>query len=517
MSVNIHSVANDSFATAGCAGGMEEEKPLSGDITTLEIVKKFLVTGLPLSVATLIQFFIITVILAIVGRTLGVNELGGAALALGLINATAFAFAAGSCGALETVLSHTYGMHKSSGESDTMYMYGTYAQRMTIILLVVSIPLGVVLIYADMFLEYIGQTKEVVYYTGRFCHIAAFGIPSTQLFQLLTRYYACQHETKPLSFVMVAASFFNPISQIVLIHFFGFEGSPVAWLFLYTFIDLSLVGYAYYTGLYKKTWGGWNVNAFKNLKGLLKLAIPSMAMMLSEWVLLEVISICAGFAEPHELAAFYITMQVFGLCWSIPSGTMIIVCVLIGNAIGEGKPLLGKRIANVALVMVVITALLDITICWLLEDRIPYLFTSEEAVVVVYRRLLLFVLPYHLFDTFQSTVMGILRGCGLQKLGALIIGCALCLVGVPVAFYLFFHVKYGVESLWIGPFLGVTAVGFPSYIYILYWHIDWSKLKPHHDERIVVLEEEEEEEGKGRSEEAREVTVEAREGAASCS
>ncbi|RNF07932.1 putative membrane transporter protein [Trypanosoma rangeli] len=504
----MHPRANDSFTTAPVAALEEEHIP--EDISTLEIVKKFVVTGVPLTLATLAQFSIITVILAVVGRKLGVNELGGASLALGLINATAFAFAAGSCGALETVLSHTYGLYKSRGGSGTMHMYGTYVQRMIIILAFISIPIGAILIYIDKFLEYIGQSEQVVYYTGRFCRIAVFGIPSTQIFQVLGRYYACQHETRPLSIVMLVASLFNPIFQILLIHWLGFDGSPVAWLLLFTFVDASLIAHAYWTGLYKKTWGGWDRKAIKNIKALLKLAIPSMAMMMSEWVILEVISVCAGFAEPHELAAFSITMQVFGVCWSIASGVMILVCVLIGNAIGEGKPLLGKRIANVAIVIVAVIAVIDVALCWLLEDRIPFLFTSEEKVVVVYRRLLRYVLPYHLFDTFQSTVMGILRGCGLQKIGAIIIGSALCLVGAPVAFYLFFYLKFGVESLWIGPFFGVVVLGCPSYVYLLYWHIDWSNLKAHEEEPNVVMEE------GADVVETTEVVVESREGAVQC-
>ncbi|KEG15037.1 putative membrane transporter protein [Trypanosoma grayi] len=482
MSSNLRAVTNESFATVVSAAGAEAEF-IPENVSTLSIVKKFFITGAPLTLATVSQFSIITVILAVIGRYEGVNELGGAALALGLLNATAFAFAAGSCGALETVLSHTYGMNQArTGGKGAMHMYGTYTQRMAIILFVLSIPIGCLVIYIDVFLEYIGQTPEVVYFTGRFCRLAAFGIPSTQMFQLIGRYYTCQHVTTPLSVAMVAASLLNPVLQVIFIQIFGFDGSPVAWMMLFTLVDAALLGYAYKSGFYKQTWNGWDSNALKNIKGMVKLAVPSMAMMMSEWVVLEVISVCAGFAEPHELAAFSISMQVFGLCWAIASGTIIIVCVFIGNVIGEGKPLLGKRIANVAIMLAVTTATIDVILCWLLEDHIPSFFTTDERVTPVYRRLMRFVLPYHMVDTFQSTVMGILRGCGLQKTGAIIIGVALCVIGAPVAFFLFFYLHYGVESLWIGPFSGVALFGAPCYIYLLYWHIDWPNLKPHQED-----------------------------------
>ncbi|KAH9601841.1 Multi antimicrobial extrusion protein [Trypanosoma melophagium] len=511
MPFNNPPLGNESFVTVGSGMGPDVVS-LPEDISTWGILKNFFFTGLPLTVATISQFSIITVILAVVGKSLGVDELGGATLALGLINATAFAFSAGSCGALETVLSQTYGINQAqTGGRGPMYMYGTYTQRMTIILLVLTIPLGLVLLYVDMFLEYIGQSVEVVYFTGRFCSVAAFGILSIQAFQILSRYYACQQVTTPLSVASVVGSLMNPVLQIIFIKFFGFDGSPVAWLILFTGVDFGLIGYAYFSGLYKQTWAGWDADALRNIGELVKLAIPSMAMMLSEWVAVEVICICAGFAKPFELAAFSITMQIFCISWGVASGIMILVTVFIGNSVGEGRPLLGKRIAKIAVVLVFCIAVFNSILWWSLEDHIPHLFTNDERVGEVYRRLMRIVLPYHIFDTFQSTVMGILRGCGLQKTGAIVITTALCIVGLPIAFYLFFHVKYGIESLWIGPFAGVVIVGAPSYIYLLFWYIDWPNLRPHeespqslegdtasprrgsmNEEEVVVVEEEEE-------------------------
>lgn len=64
------------------------------------MVKKFLLTGWPLTLSTLAQFSLNVVIISVVGKFVGLAELGGASLALGLVNATGFAFGAGLCGAL---------------------------------------------------------------------------------------------------------------------------------------------------------------------------------------------------------------------------------------------------------------------------------------------------------------------------------------------------------------------------------------------------------------------------------
>lgn len=99
--------------------------------------------SLPLGLAAVAQMSIGAVLVAMVGQMVGVVELGATSLAFGLINATAFSFAAGFSGALETVLSHSY------GRDPTSKLYGVYAQRMLMLLLIISALLGPLIAFAD--------------------------------------------------------------------------------------------------------------------------------------------------------------------------------------------------------------------------------------------------------------------------------------------------------------------------------------------------------------------------------
>eukprot|EP00796_Vickermania_ingenoplastis_P005370 gene5370-3865_t len=457
------------------------------DVKLWSMTKRFVKLGYPLSISALAQFSLNAVIISVIGRFLGVEPMGGASLAIGLVNATGFAFGAGLCGALETVLSHTYGRFKQEerrGETNattTIYMYGIYAQRMAIILFITAIPLGVVLCFADSILTAAGESIDVTYYTGVWCRVAMFGVPLAMMFQLVQRYYSCQHVTKPLSVTMVCAAVVNPFLQMFFVYLFGFVGSALAWLVLMFGINGGLVSYLRFTGLYKLTWGGWCKKGRKNLYPLVKIAIPSMGVMLSEWVALEINFLAAGFATPNELAAYAITFQVFGIIWGFASGVIILTCVFVGNAVGEGKPLLARKIGFMAMGIVLAISIADAVILLLLNPYFPYLFTTDPQVAEIYQRLMYIVLPYHLFDTFQSVVMGILRGCGLQKIGAIIITTAFCGVGVPLSFLLFFYFDVDVKALWIGPFTGAVVVGLPSYLYLLFRYIDWENIKPHTD------------------------------------
>ncbi|KAG5466946.1 hypothetical protein LSCM1_01124 [Leishmania martiniquensis] len=504
-----HAIASTGHLPEGgtplAVNGEEAAPGMAKDISTMDIAKKFLFVGYPLTLSSLAQFSLNLTIILVIGRLLGLEAMGGASLALGLVNATGFAFGAGLCGALETVLSHSFGHFRREEEKrlarakeaaaragiameppapHTLHMYGIYAQRMAIILMVAAVPLGVVLCFADGLLTAAGESATVVYYTGRWCRWAVFGIPGAMAFQLIQRYYSCQHLTKPLPVALISAAISNPILQLIFVKLFGFAGSPIAWLIMMTGTVVGLICYLRYTGQDKLTWGGWDIRCTRNLGSLAKIALPSMGMMLSEWVALEVNALAGGYGTSAELGAYTITLQVFGVMWSMGSGVMILTSVFVGNAIGEGKPLLARRITFTAFAVVLCIAAVDVALCLLMESFIPSFFVKAEevdAVAAIYRELMWLVMPYHFFDVFQSTVMGALRGCELQKLGAAIITVAFCVVGVPLSFLLFFYFKIGIKALWIGPFTGVTAVGTPLYIYILLWYIKWEDLKPHID------------------------------------
>lgn len=494
------SVGSRSVSVVDLIGALEAASPAPSS-SAFEVVKKLLLSGIPLSLATMSQSVVPIVIITVIGHLLGVKELGGVALALGLINAVGFAISTGFCGALETVLSHTFGMYKDDaarqegGQDETgsgrqkhnpMYIYGTYAQRMTVILLVVSIPAGLVLLFSERILRAIGQTEDAIGYTGLFCRVSVLGLPGVMLLPLIIRYFTCQEKTGPVAAAGIICGIANPLLQLSFVKMFGFVGSPIAWVLLFTGESVGLVLYLYLSKIYKLTWGGWDMQAVSNLGPLLRLALPSMGMMFSEWMVMEINSIAAGFAPEEELAAFSISTQVFGIMWSIASGPIILACVFVGNAIGKGQPEEGRRIALICMLVVLGIAVLNSCIVFLLLDYVAYLFTTDPVVLKRVPGLLYWLLPYHLVDTFQSTVLSILRGCALQKIGALIICVALCVVGVPFGFFLFFGLHYSVEALWIGPFTGVLVAGVPSYLYLFFFRIDWPNLKPHRETPVEM-------------------------------
>lgn len=164
------------------------------------------------------------------------------------------------------------------------------------------------------------------------------------------------------------------------------------------------------------------------------------------------------------------------------SGAFVEAAVLVGNALGQGKLIFARRCALLCLGLAIFYALVNITLLLLLQNWIPTLFTDNVAVHTLFRKMLKFFVVYHFFDCIQSCMMGVLRGCGLQVLGALSIAMVYSVVGVPLGAIVFFKTSMGVQALWMGPCLGVSVVGFPLYCYLFKYYIKWETLEQRQEE-----------------------------------
>ena len=422
----------------------------------------------------------------IAAGAVGVAQLGGVAMGFSLMNSTGYAFGSGLCGALETLLSHSYGRDPQSRK------YGTHTQRMILLLLCISIPLAALLCYIDVLLGAAGMDASIVFYTTSFVRITVFGLVPMLLLEVQRRYLTCQCVSTPVSVsILVAAAalpLFLAAYRASMFNMMGLAAIGWAWVSTLCLVNVCLFGYTVATGMYKQSWGGWNRDALRRWGPMLHLGVPSLLMTVAEWGCMEMMSLVGGFNPPIEYAAFSISVQLVVFAWNSCAGFYTAVSVLIGNSIGAGRNLAARKYAITSMAMVFCITLINVATMWCLGRRIPMLFTSSEDVIVQYERLLPFVLCWHMVDTFQSNMLGILRGTGMLQRGAQIINMAMNLCGLPLGVVLCFKVGMGAGGLWLGMFLGVFVVGVPQYLWSMAY-TDWHAIKAHGEDPAVLLEE----------------------------
>jgi len=92
----------------------------------------------------------------------------------------------------------------------------------------------------------------------------------------------------------------------------------------------------------------------------------------------------------------------------------------------------------------------------LFRSHLPFIFNDNISVVTLAATLLLFGGLFQISDSSQTVTAGLLRGIKDVKVPTVFILIAYWIVGLPLGYYLTFHLKMGASGIWIGFITGLT-------------------------------------------------------------
>jgi len=121
-----------------------------------------------------------------------------------------------------------------------------------------------------------------------------------------------------------------------------------------------------------------------------------------------------------------------------------------------------------------------------LQNYIVYLFTSDRSVISMASKLVYLVVVVEGFDSLEVVSMGVVRGLGYQKHGAIITFISFLCIGTASSLILIFNVHLKVPGFWIGIAIGVVFQTIA--LFILLWKIDWTKVSASVRENVGVVE-----------------------------
>ena len=138
----------------------------------------------PLIGTYLLQYSYNLIIILVVSR-LGTDELAAVSLGLTTMNIVGFAIFEGMATSLDTLCAQAYG-------SGNLKLVGLHMQRMTLFLLLVATPIGVLWICSPWILGAIVPQKELAVMAGSFLRISLVGIPGYAIFEAGKRFVQAQ-------------------------------------------------------------------------------------------------------------------------------------------------------------------------------------------------------------------------------------------------------------------------------------------------------------------------------------
>ncbi|KAK9162414.1 hypothetical protein Syun_003316 [Stephania yunnanensis] len=293
----------------------------------------------------------------------------------------------------------------------------------------------------------VGQDPDISMEARRYARFMIPSIFAYGLVQCHTRFLQAQNNVLPM---MLSTGF------ATLLHFFvcwllvlksglGNKGAAIANSVTYWINLFILASYVNFSSACKNTWAGFSSDAFHGFLNFLKLAVPSAAMVCLEIWTFELVVLLSGFLPNPKLetSVLSISLNLCSIFFMIPFGLSGAVSTRVSNELWSWKPASCTASSICSCFYSYRYTILVALIMFLARRMLGYCYSNETEVVEYIARFIPLLAVSHLFEGIQSVLSGTTRGCGRQKLGALINLGAFYLVGVPSGVLFAFVFKIG--------------------------------------------------------------------------
>ncbi|KAG0502556.1 hypothetical protein HPP92_002628 [Vanilla planifolia] len=215
----------------------------------------------------------------------------------------------------------------------------------------------------------------------------------------------------------------------------GYKGAALASSISYWVNVLLLAFYIKLSPACKQTWSGFSKDAFHGLVVFLKLAVPSATMICFEYWAFEAAVILSGLLPNPKLvtSSMSIGLNTCSLIYTITFGLEAAISTRVSNELGAGNPGAARLAISVMAVIFTMEGLaVGLTLIFL-RNIWGQAYSKDREVVAHVASIIPLISAVHLLDAFQCLFSGIVRGCGWQKICAIIDLDSFYIAGIPIA------------------------------------------------------------------------------------
>ncbi|KAJ0398096.1 hypothetical protein P43SY_001186 [Pythium insidiosum] len=445
-------------------------------VSVLRELSELLALAYPVLLTTALEFlpgFTSTVLAGHIDSPLKKEYVDAATMSTMFTNITAYSIGFGLTSALDTLCSQAYGAKRFD-------KIGVYAQAGVLVLGACLAPIALVNWHMAPVLSWFGQDAVVSELAQVYSRYNLIGIPFVFLYDVLRRAMQAQNVMAPLVAIAVASN----VLQIAAGYWLAYRTS---WGFAGIALSRSLGNMALplLVGLYlrarpaflRQWWAGWDLSAALEHVGLfLRLGVPGMLMLVMEWWAFELLSLMAGVLPDSILAvsAHAVQMSVVSLVYMVFLGLSVATNIRVGNHLGANEPERARVTATLGFGVVGVVGALLAAAVFVWRHAISALFVDDAETIAMAGHVLLVWAPFEVSEALNCVVQGVFRGVGKQNTAARTNAITYYGVGVPLAYVLAFRLGWGVEGLWVGLGLGVTASFLSLWLVLRRW--SWVEL-----------------------------------------
>lgn len=376
-----------------------------------------------------------------------------AAMGLGAsVYSSVFLALTGVVSALNPIIAHHYGARRWDAIGPS-YVQGLW---LALLLSLVGMP---VLAWPAPWLAHVGADPAVEAIATRYLRLLSLALPAALMFRATYALNVAISRPKVMMAVQAAGLVLKVLLNDVLI--FGRFGAPrlgavgcgLASLVVYWALFLTAFAYTHFDERYRRFAIGRAAPRAKALAEQLRLGVPiGLAYALETtsftFMSLLVARLGTGVQGGHQIIA-----NLAGIAYQVPLALSVATATLTAQAIGGGDRWRARRAAFTGIRAAVAAAVVTSATFWTFRRGILSLYTADAAVTAVALSLIGYMVAFHVFDAFQSTVNFVLRAYRVVVAPMLVYAVALWSLGLGGGYVLAFHgvlgEPRGVAGMWL--------------------------------------------------------------------
>jgi len=314
-------------------------------------------------------------------------------------------------------------------------------------------------------LTHLDQDPAVVKEAKPFLFILSLSIIPIMIFSAFKQFAEGLGFTKQAMRITIWGNVVNIILAIIFVKgMFGIKPMGVSGVGYATLIDRCLM--ALVMGLYIfnsrefrpyiKHFAFRQIDQIRSIK-ILKIGSPIAMQYVFEIGAFAGASILAGRLGAVEQASHQVAINLAAITYMLASGIASAATIQVGNSFGKNNinRLFNFSISSyhIALAFMLFSAFIFAAF----NQYLPWIYTSDRAVIYLASQLLIIAGLFQLFDGTQVVGLGILRGMSDVNTPTFIVFVAYWIIGLPLGYYLGIHLNYGLEGIWYGLTVGLLT------------------------------------------------------------
>jgi MATE family multidrug resistance protein len=303
--------------------------------------------------------------------------------------------------------------------------------------------------------------------TMPYTYALVWGMLPLFLYFAVRRCLQAMNMVRPVAFALVTANIINALFNWILIYgkwgfpAMGTVGSGWSTAIARIYMAGVLIGYLFwYDHKHRTELLKTPVDIdLRRIKQLIALGFPAAMQFTLETGVFATVTTLIAKLGPVPLATHQIALNTVAFTYMVPLGISSAAAVRVGQALGRKDPhgagvAGGTAIFIGAAFMSIASIVLLVVPSW-----IARIYTTDELIIRSTGALLAAGAAFQLFDGIQSVATGALRGAGDTRTPMLCHFTAYWIIGLPLGYWLCFHLNWGALGLWIGLSLALILIG----------------------------------------------------------